>query len=338
MTPPTGDTPRRPQGEGPPPTYTPWLVVRAAPGDQGSRPLPAGAVYYACPDIAVAPADAWGRVQAGDTVTVSVTAQNLGHAAAPGVRAQFWWADPSAGLTPQQATFIGTSDRTPIAAGLAETLACTTPWTPQFVNGGHECLVVEVASLSDPLTSTFRPDLDRHVGQRNVTVLPPQGEPQRIVLTLANPFPEEVRTTLCVRTFQVTGFERIPGFGLPLAPADILLHVDDPVLAAPLAALGAEVSPREPGQGLQIGDTSADPDARSGGYPHTVLAELRERRAPGHDFGRPIAEADLPAAGVATVELTAPLGTTGGAALVHRLTQVTDDIDIGGYTLLSLTL
>ncbi|MER8186157.1 hypothetical protein [Kitasatospora sp. NPDC094015] len=338
MTPPADDTPRRPQGEGPPPTYTPWLVVRAAPGDQGSRPLPAGAVYYASPDIAVAPADTWGRVLAGDTVTVSVTAQNLGHAAAPGVRAQFWWADPSVGLTPQQATFIGTSDRTPIAAGLAETLVCTTPWTPVFVNGGHECLVVEVSSLSDPLTSTFRSDLDRHVGQRNVTVLPPQGEPQRIVLTLANPFREDARTTLWVRTFQVTGFERLPGFGLPLSPADTLLHVDDPVLAEPLAALGTEVTAREPGQDLAFGDVTIDPDARCGGYPEAVLAELRERRAPGHDFGRPVADVLLPAAGIATVELTAPLGTTGGAALVHRLTQVCDDIDVGGYTLLALPI
>jgi hypothetical protein len=330
---PPGD--ERPEGEGPPPTYTPWLVVRATPSDRGSRPLSAGTLFWACPDLAVAPADQWGRVNAGDEVTVSVTVQNLGHAATTGVRARFWWADPSGELSPQRATVIGSSDRVSIAAGLAKTLPCTTAWKPQFVNGGHECLIVEVSSMSDPLTHTFRPDLDRHVGQRNVTVLAPEGAPQPMVLTLTNPFWEEARTTLHVRTSLLFGIERLPGFGLHVQPVDALLHADDPTLADPFAALGLEGGRTEPGAGLRIGEV-VDTGREAGGFDEETQRRLRERRDDSQDFGQEVAEVDLPPAGVAQVELAVELGGAGGGAAIHRLTQVSDGVDVGGYTLVSL--
>ncbi len=332
MTPPRD---RRGENEGPPPTYTPWLVVRATPGDMGGRPLSAGTAFWVCPDIAVAPADAWGRVNAGEDVAVSVVVQNLGLAAATGVRARFWWADPSAGVSPQLATVIGTSDRVSIPAGLAETLTCTTPWIPQFVNGGHECLVVEVSSLTDPLKHTFRPDLDRHVGQRNVTVLAPEGEQQRMVLTLTNPFGEEARTRLHVRTTVLDGVERLVGFGLPIQPIDAVIHAGDRTLAEPLAALGIEGGPSEPGLGLQVGDAVVT-GKHAGGAGDEIQHLLRERRDPDHDFGRQVAEIDLPPFGVAQVEVAVNLGGAFGGAAVNRLTQVTDDVDVGGYTLVSL--
>jgi hypothetical protein len=43
---------------------------------------------------------------------------------------------------------------------------------PVFVNGGHECLVAQVYDpVSDPIVAPFNPVQDRHVGQRNVSVL-----------------------------------------------------------------------------------------------------------------------------------------------------------------------
>lgn len=330
MTPPNDE-----EREGPPPTYTPWLVVRAHPGDKGSRPLPAGTPWFVCPDLHVTPADAWGRVNAGDTVTVSVTVQNLGRAAATGARARFWWVDPSGGVVPGASTFIGDSSRVSIAAGLAEVLECRTPWIPQFVNGGHECLVVEVSSLSDPLTNTFRADLDRHVGQRNVTVLAPGGEQQRMMLTLTNPFSEPAQTTLHVQTAVLFGFEPLLEFGLHLEPVDSLLHFDDPALAEPMAALGLEHRGVDPGFGLVVGDPSVIEEAGSG-YDEQTQVLLRARRDDRHDFGRRIAAVELPAEGRAVVELTVDLG--GGGAILHRLTQVTDGIDVGGYGVLALPI
>jgi hypothetical protein len=330
MTPPNGEE----REEGPPPTYTPWLVVRANPGDKGSRPLPAGTPWFLCPDLHVAPADAWGRVNAGDTVTVSVTVQNLGRAAATGVRARFWWVDPSGGVVPATSTLIGDSSRVSIAAGLAEVLECRTPWIPRFVNGGHECLVVEVSSLSDPLTTTFRADLDRHVGQRNVTVLAPGGEQQRMMLTLTNPFSEPAQTTLHVQTALLIGFRGLLDFGLYLEPVDSLLHFDDPSLAEPMAALGLERGGVDPGAGLAAGDPRVIEGA-GGGYDEETQRLLRARRDDRHDFGRQIAAVELPPEGRAIVELTVDLAG-GDGAILHRLTQVTDGVDVGGYGVLAL--
>jgi hypothetical protein len=322
--------------EGPPPTYTPWLVVRAYPGDKGSRPLAAGVPWFVCPDLHVAPADAWGRVAAGQPATVSVTVQNLGRAAATGVRARFWWVDPSGGVVPSAATLIGDSSRVSIAAGLAEVLECKTPWVPQFVNGGHECLVVEVSSLSDPLTKTFRPDLDRHVGQRNVTVLPPEGEQQQMMLTLANPFSEPAVATLHVKTARLFGFEPLLELGLHLLPVDALLHFDDPALAEPMAAIGLEHGGADPGAGLSVGDSWVL-DGEGGAYDEETQHLLRERRDEDHDFGRPMVEVALPPGGRAVVELTVDFASGGGATL-HRLTQVTDGVDVGGYGVLALPI
>jgi hypothetical protein len=44
----------------------------------------------------------------------------------------------------------------------------------------------------------------------------------------------------------------------------------------------------------------------------------------------------LPPAGVAQVELTIELGGKDGGAVIHRLTQVSDAIAVGGYSLVSL--
>lgn len=320
--------------EGPPPTYTPWLVVRAYPGDRGGRALAAGTPYWVCPDLQVAPADAWGRVAADQPATVSVTVQNLGRAAATGVRARFWWVDPSGGVVPSAATLIGDSRRVSIAAGLSEVLECTTSWIPKFVNGGHECLVVEVSAMSDPLTHTFRPDLDRHVGQRNVTVLPPEGEQQQLMLTLANPFSEPAVTTLHVTTARLFGFEPLLELGLELLPVDALLHFDDPALAEPMAAIGLEHGEAEPGFGLSVGDASVI-EGEGRGYDEETQRLLRERRDDHHDFGRAIVELELPPGGRAVVELRVDVARGGGATL-HRLTQVTDGVDVGGYAVLAM--
>lgn len=322
-------------GEGPPPTYSPWLVVRSAPGDTGSRPVSAGTVFYACPDIGAAPADQWGRVRSGEQVNVSVTVQNLGYATATGVRATFSFAEATGGIVPSNAQLIGHSPRISIAAGQAETLMCDSPWTPHYIAGSHECLVAEVSCLADPLQQTFRADLDRHVGQRNMTILEPEGPPQSSMLTLTNPFEQETVTTLHLRSFAVQDAERLLGFGLYVRPVDVLVHADDPTLAAPIAALGLEVSDAEPGTGIWVGEPNIK-EGQATGYNEETQRQLRLRLEPGHDFGPEVARIVLPPSAVAQVEVTTDLGGLGGRALVHRLTQVTDGVDVGGYVLLSL--
>ncbi|WP_145968999.1 hypothetical protein [Streptomyces hyaluromycini] len=326
---------QREKGEGPPPTYTPWLVVRATPSDKGARPAKLGTVFYASPDIGAAPADPWGRVRPEEEVTVSVTVQNLGFATAAGVRATFWWAEATGGIVPSNAKRIGTSPRVSIAAGQAETLICGDPWTPHYIAGSHECLVVEVSCLSDPLQQSFRPDLDRHVGQRNMTILEPEGHPHSSMLILTNPFSEEVTTTLHLRSFAVQSAERLLGFGLHVRPVDALVHAGDRTLTDAFAALGLEVGDVETGTGLQVGE----PDVKEGeayGFSEETQRQIRLRGHAQHDFGPEVARIILPPAAVAQVEVTTDLGGLNGRALIHRLTQVADGVDVGGYALLSL--
>ncbi|GLY29691.1 hypothetical protein [Kineosporia sp. NBRC 101731] len=321
-------------GEGRPPTYTPWLVVRAFAADDGSRPLPGGLPFWASPDIAAQPADAWGRVRAGDPVVVSVTVQNLGLAPASGVRARFWWCDPGLGsISPSTATVIGTSDRVSIPGGLSDVLACTTAWVPQFLNGGHECLVVEVSCAADPLTTSFRPDRDRHVGQRNVTVVAADGQAPPLRVLLANPFPERALATLHVRSREVFGAAALLKVPLHVSPVDALMNLDDPVVSSVTAGLGLE-TPSVPGDAVvrvggvepvEVGTRALDEEA---------AAALRQR-AGEYDFGFAVAETVLEGGAAAVVELEVTRLGTADSAVVHHLTQVVDGVDVGGYTVVA---
>jgi hypothetical protein len=51
---------------------------------------------------------------------------------------------------------------------------CPTTWIPEFLNNGHECLVVRIGdAMLDPVAvQSFSPSTDRHVGQRNIAVVP----------------------------------------------------------------------------------------------------------------------------------------------------------------------
>ncbi|MET8572436.1 hypothetical protein [Streptomyces sp. NPDC004783] len=117
-------------------------------------------------------------------------------------------------------------------------------------------------------------------------------------------------------------------------PADALLHADDQALAGPLAALGLEVIDVEPGDYLWVGEPDIE-ESKAGGYDEETQRQLLGRRRPDHDFGPEAARVVLPPATVARVKVNAEPGGMQGRALVHRLTQVTDGVDVGGYALLS---
>ena len=156
-----------------------------------------------------------------------------------------------------------------------------------------------------------------------------------MVLTLTNPFGQTARTRLYLRTSLLFGFERLLGFGLHVRPIDAMLHAGDRTLVDPFAALGLEGGPTEPGTGLEIGEV-LDTDYEAGGFDEETQRRLRERRDVDHDFGQQVAAVDLPPAGVAQVQLAVQLGGNNNGAVIHRLTQVSDGVDVGGYTVVSL--
>jgi hypothetical protein len=152
-------------------TYAPWLLARYAPTDIGLRPLASGTVFWASPDIWVESSDPWGNPIAQEANFVHARIFNLGAATSLPTRVDFYWSDPSVGLSPANMNFIGT-EWAEVSSHTARDVRCSTPWVPKFVNDGHECLVINCSNpILDKIQAPFAPTLDRHVAQRNVTVL-----------------------------------------------------------------------------------------------------------------------------------------------------------------------
>ena len=183
--------------------YLPYLLVRTASGDRGGRPHTG--VFWESPDVFVVPnqeadsappmpAAAGGTAQASAPNTLYAHVWNLGRAAAFRVRVEFWWFNPSLGLSRSAANLVGAAycdlgdrwthfDRWTeveqpygrwISRGCHAIVRCPETWVPVYQNNGHECLVVRAF---DPLLDALSPDqfrasADRHVAQRNIAVVP----------------------------------------------------------------------------------------------------------------------------------------------------------------------
>ena len=144
-------------------------LCRTFPGDVGLRPLPS-MVFWESPDIVIeGPTGDPDVATPGVVNKVKVHVWNLGLADCWGAHVDLYWCNPSVGINPSVANPIG-SKVIPLAAGQHSVVSFD--WTPVFVNGGHECLVAQVYDpVSDPIVAPFNPVQDRHVGQRNVSVL-----------------------------------------------------------------------------------------------------------------------------------------------------------------------
>lgn len=109
------------------------------------------AAWWESPDIWVVPGSdplgPPGVPSAGRPAYVWARVRNRGTTSVLSARVDFWWANPSAGVTRTLATQFG-SAFVDVATGATEEVLCLSPWVPTFVNGGHECLVCEVVSTS----------------------------------------------------------------------------------------------------------------------------------------------------------------------------------------------
>ncbi len=134
-----------------------------------------------------------GVAKAGAPNTLYAQVWNLGKAPAYRVRVEFYWFNPSLGISRSDANFIGATwvdlgnrfarnaDWTEVrgvggaylSLGSHVIVRCPTTWVPQFVNNGHECLVVRVGEpMLDPVApAQFSAVADRHVAQRNIAVI-----------------------------------------------------------------------------------------------------------------------------------------------------------------------
>lgn len=124
---------------------------------------------------------------------------NNGTNAVDNATVRFYWANPSVGFDRNTANHVGNANVS-LNAGETQDVLCLVPWMPSFVNGGHECVLAEAFQALDPLPASpdFNVPTDRHVAQRNLSVLMMATQMQRFVL----PF-EIVNTQRSERAFTI---------------------------------------------------------------------------------------------------------------------------------------
>jgi hypothetical protein len=151
------------------PDYDVGLICRTFAGDVGARPL-SNMVFWESPDIWIEGSSGDPDIATpGEVNRVKVHVWNLGLADAWGTHIDLYWCDPSVGINAAVAHPIG-SATLPLFAG--QNAVVSFDWVPAFVNNGHACLVAQVYDpVSDPVVAPFNPVYDRHVGQRNISVL-----------------------------------------------------------------------------------------------------------------------------------------------------------------------
>jgi hypothetical protein len=133
--------------------------------------------WWASPNIWTVPGDDPGGAQGmpivGEPCFLYARVTNNGSTAVQNAAVRFYWANPSVGFDRTTANHVGDANVS-LDPGETQDVLCLVPWMPTFVNGGHECVLAEAFdSVSDPLPASpdFNVPTDRHVSQRNLSVV-----------------------------------------------------------------------------------------------------------------------------------------------------------------------
>jgi hypothetical protein len=170
--------------------WFPHLLIRTHAGDRGQRPVWPSTPSWLSPDIhlfptaSVPPGSAVDLSQAvlspqvGETYTVGVHIWNLGRFPAHGVRVKVWWVEPGffSGIPDPRynphyigGTWAELGDR---ESGHAHGIVLIPDtWTIQNTGMLHQCLLATVECPTDHWTGVLDANHDRHVGQRNLTLV-----------------------------------------------------------------------------------------------------------------------------------------------------------------------
>ncbi|MFD2189634.1 hypothetical protein [Pistricoccus aurantiacus] len=137
-----------------------------------------GDPWWLSPDIWTVPGDnpegSSGTPIVGQPCYLWCRVRNNGSSSVNNATVRFYWANPATGFDRNSANLVGTANVNLAGGGGAADVLCLTPWVPEFINDGHECVLAEAFHPSlDPLPSTpdFDVPTDRHVAQRNLTVV-----------------------------------------------------------------------------------------------------------------------------------------------------------------------
>jgi hypothetical protein len=337
-------------------TWTPWLLIRYRDTDRGSRSFPNGTVFWASPDITVethgpSGATLWGTAVAGRDNFVHVTIFNLGKAPSIPTRVDFYWGDPSLGLGPGKMTYIGT-EWVVLEPHRGTRVRCSAPWIPTFLNNGHECLMVQcVGPVLEDVPGAFieppfplQPQLDRHVGQRNIAVLPSKVATMlSFGVNVYNPFPLAAATRITARIRHVvmsrTAFRTLsrPQMVNEAAAFEPRSSARRDVVRDAREVGGTRRAPEISARLSERGSIVPSPGARAY-FAHLLLA-AEEPVASGEHVDTQdeilLHETTLRAFENRRLELElgVPAGAQPGEFLVFHLVQTTADLTVGGYTI-----
>jgi hypothetical protein len=152
---------------------TPYLVVAAAPGDDGARPLPSQlALHNASVQILDSAGTPVTSPVAGTTYTLRCTVINLGATAAYGGLANFYVAQPSdfdaAARTPRALMKVLGYTGFVVLPSRSATITCPRSWTPSTDLEAISSVLAHVYDpFFDPLIRSFDARNDRHVGRQD---------------------------------------------------------------------------------------------------------------------------------------------------------------------------
>ncbi|MBC7592357.1 MAG: hypothetical protein H7288_00155 [Kineosporiaceae bacterium] len=273
----------------------PFLFIRANAGDTAARPL--NGVFWESPDIFVlpgispdyapaVPAKLGGVAESGKDNTLYAHVWNLGQAAAHEVLVEFYWFDPTLGFSGADAHLVGfvyTTLRARGERGSHRVVKCPTSWKAQYLNGGHECLVVRLSDrYADPLSDpAWDASQNRHIGQRNIHVMsaaeaaaqptlginvgPLFGRPAQLAVQRAN--------AATMPWLHLVTMDRANGLGTGAATGDVGI-TSATATGSPLPNLGVVPNPRTAGligdsaaatgDGQQVGFVATDGDPGAG--------------------------------------------------------------------------
>jgi hypothetical protein len=212
----------------------PYLLIRAFLGDHGVRPVQTG-IFWESPDIIVIQGDVSTPIghtptlhpTVGVDISIFVRAWNLGRLSAIGTKLRVSWANPAFNIgdpsSPEKihyigGTYINLSDRS--QSDFNQIVKIPSLWRPILENNGHECLVAKVESTVDKTGPDFDANMNRHVGQRNLTVVNPNED----ITPLIDKLSETISPDIDVEIFGISEHPDNVLLRHPVSLTNDLLH------------------------------------------------------------------------------------------------------------------
>lgn len=335
----------------------PYLLIRAYAGDHGVRPVASPTPFWESPDIHVVEGDVTTieghtttlNPRAGVAHSVFVHVWNIGKLASLGNKLTVFWANPTFSFDdpvhpphPIGATFIDLPDR--LDPLCHKVVKIPQLWVPVEENNGHECLLAKLSGFMDGAGAGYDARQNRHIGQRNLQLLPPQADMTKMLGQLSAALPKNAELHLIHAMGNLVDILRVHR---PQLVGKLTVPQAIPRQAAPFgqdaAHLGAAVNvggtlriippsllPRF-GHGVIDRQTLAHPDVRTVEYARPAPPDVRvpARISVAEELVRSLGVRDLRAGTLAT---TLGGGKTAGHVLRFEARQ--GGVVIGGYTII----